>query len=149
MYYPGMSHMFVSTDASTGYDFKGLMTKIDSIPDPVSEENWIGISSKGHETFISPLAITPQDKKRVVAKGTIYRTPSSKTLPMRSWDAPYNERRPNAAMSIESHQLAARIIKAIEKSAAKPGPVNTCLSSIKSKFENYRILSDIHGSGLH
>lgn len=97
----------------------------------------VGMSCKGHDTFISPMSITTQDKKRAVAKGTIYRAPSNKTLPMRSWNAPYNERRPNAVMSIESHQLAARLIKAIEQSSAKPSAVNTRLSSIKSKLEDW------------
>ena len=137
MYYPDNSNMFVSTDASTGYDFIGLMAKIDSIPYPITEENWAGISSEGHDTFLSPLSVTLQDKNRAVAKGTIYRISTSKTLPMRSWDAPYNERRPNAVMSIESHQLAARLIQAIEQSAAKPMAVNTRLSSIKSKLEDW------------
>ena len=137
MYYPGMSNMFVSADASTGYDFKGLMAKIDSIPYLVTEGSWAGRSSKGHDTFFSPLAVTPKDKKRAVAKGTIFRVSSSKTQPMRSWDAPYNERRPNAVMSIESHQLAARVIKAIQQSTAKPTTVNSQLSSIKSKLEDW------------
>ncbi|WP_339674217.1 DUF5623 domain-containing protein [Dasania marina] len=137
MYYPDHSNMFVSTDASTGYDFKGLMAKIDLIPYPVTAENWIGISSKGHDTFFSPLCITPQDKKKAVAKGTIYRESSSKTVPMRSWGAPYNERRPNAVMSTESHQLAARLIKAIELSAAAPTGVYSRLSLIKSKLEDW------------
>lgn len=137
MYYPGESHMFVATDASTGYDFDGLMAKIDNIPHPVTGENWTGISSKGHDTFFSPLCVTPQGKKRAVAKGTIYRVSSNKTVPMRNWDAPYNERRPNAVMSVNSHQLAARLIKAVELSAAKPGSVNARLSSIKSKLEDW------------
>ncbi|MBZ9612708.1 DUF5623 domain-containing protein [Rheinheimera maricola] len=137
MYYPGMSNMFVSTDASTGYDFKGLMSKIDNIPYPITEENWTGMSSKGHETFLSPLCVTPQDKKRAVAKGTIYRESSSKTQPMRRWDAPHNERRPNAVMSVESHQLAARLIKAVQQSAEKPIAVNRRLSSVKSKLEDW------------
>ena len=137
MYYPGMSNMFVSTDASTGYNFKSLMAKIDSIAAPVTEENWTGVSTKGHDIFISPLAVTPQDKKRAIAKGTVYRASSSKTQPMRSWDSPHNERRPNTVMSIESHQLAARLIKAIEQSSAKPWAVNTRLSSIKSKLEDW------------
>jgi hypothetical protein len=137
MYYPGMSNMFVSTDASTGYDFKGLMAKIDKMPHPVTIEDWAGISSEGHDTFFSPLCITSQEKKRAIAKGTIYRTSSSKTMPMRSWDAPDNERRPNAVMSIESHQIAARLIKAIEQSPVKPVSVNTQLRSIKSKLEDW------------
>lgn len=137
MYYPDHSSMFVSTDASTGYDFKGLMAKIDSMPYPVTVENWTGISTKGHDTFFSPLSVTPQDKKRAVAKGTIYRLSSSKTLPMRSWDAPDNQRRPNAVMSVESHLIAARLIKAVEQSSSKPWAVNTRLSSIKSKLEDW------------
>ncbi len=137
MYYPEHSNMFVSTDASTGYDFKGLMAKIDNIPYPVTIESWVGTSTKGHDTFFSPLTVTPQDKKRAVAKGTLYRVSSNKTVPMKSWDAPYNERRPNAVMPIESHQLVARLIKAIEQSAAKPTVVNTRLSSIKSKLEDW------------
>lgn len=137
MYYPGMSNMFVSTDASTGYDFKGLMTKIDKMPHPVTIDDWAGISSEGHDTFFSPLCITSQEKKRAIAKGTIYRTSSSKTMPMRSWDAPDNERRPNAVMSIDSHQIAARLIKAIEQSPVKPVSVNTQLRSIKSKLEDW------------
>jgi len=137
MYYPDNSNMFVSTDASTGYDFIGLMAKIDKISYPITIENWTGISTKGHDVFFSPLSVTPQDKKRAVAKGTIYRTSSNKTQPMRSWDAPYNERRPNAVMSIESHQRAARLIKAAQQSSEKPMAVNNRLSSIKSKLEDW------------
>lgn len=137
MYSPDHSNMFVSTDASTGYNVEGLMAKIDSIPYPVTAENWTGISSKGHDTFFSPLCITPQDKNRAVAKGTIYRWSSSKTVPMRSWDAPYNERRPNAVMSTDSHQLVARLIKAIERSSATPAGVYNRLSPIKSKLEDW------------
>ncbi|MDH5217857.1 MAG: DUF5623 domain-containing protein, partial [Gammaproteobacteria bacterium] len=111
-----------------------------SIPYPVTAENWTGISAKGHDIFFSPLSITPQDKKRAVAKGTIYRLSSSKTLPMRSWDAPYNERRPNAVMSVDSHQLAGKLIKAVQQSAAKPMAVNTRLFSIKHKLENWFFL---------
>jgi hypothetical protein len=137
MYYPDNSNMFVATDASTGYDFKSLMAKIDSMPYPVTEENWSGISSMGHDTFFSPLCVTRQDKNRAVAKGTIYRESSSKTVPMRRWGSSSNERRPNAAMSIEGHQRAARLIKAIEQSATKPVGIYTRLSSIKSELEDW------------
>ncbi|KZW99006.1 hypothetical protein JL49_20130 [Pseudoalteromonas luteoviolacea] len=137
MYYPGYSSMFVATDASTGYDFISLMTKIDNIPPPVTIESWAGISSKGHDTFYSPLSVTHQDKKRAVAKSTIFREPSNKTQPMRSWGSPYNERRPNATMSIESHQRAARLIKAIQHSSAKASGVSKRLSLIKSKLEDW------------
>lgn len=140
MYYPDHSNMFVSTDASTGYDFKALMAKIDDMPYPVTAENWTGTSSKGLNTFFSSLTITPQDKKRAVAKGTLCRVSSNKTVPMRRWDAPYNERRPNAVMSIEHHQLAAKLIKAIQQSSEKPAAVNDRLSLIKSKLEDWFFL---------
>ena len=137
MYYPGMSSLFIATDASTGYDISALMAKIDNIPSPLTKDNWDGTSANGHETFFSPLCITPQDKKRAVAKGTIYRASGSKTRPMVSWGSSHNERRPNAVMPIESHQFVARLIKAIEQSAAKPIDVNRRLSSIKSKLEDW------------
>lgn len=137
MYYPGMSSMFVSTDASAGYDFKGLIAKIDSIPSPVTEENWTGISSQGLDTFFSPLCTSAQDKKRAVAKGTILRASSSKTQPMRRWGTSDNERRPNAIMSIEDHQLAARLIKAIYYSEAGLHAVQARLSPIRSKLEDW------------
>ena len=56
---------------------------------------------------------------------------------MVSWGSSHNERRPNAVMPIESHQFVARLIKAIEQSAAKPIDVNRRLSSIKSKLEDW------------
>lgn len=137
MYFPGMSKLYVATDATTGYDFDGLMSKIDNIPQPLTLENWTGTSAEGHETFYSPLCKTPQDKNRAVAKGTIYRTSSKKTAPMRYWDSVDNQRRPNAKMSVENHQLAARMIRAIEVSVAKPRTVNNRLSSIKSTLEDW------------
>lgn len=137
MYAPGESSMFVATDASTGYDFKGLMAKVDGIVSGVTEETWQGLSSKGFDPFLSPLTVTEYDQKRAVAKGTIYRTSSSKTMPMKTWDDPSNERRPNAVMSVEDHQYAARLIKAVEQSTEKPIAVNARLSTIKSKLEDW------------
>ena len=102
MYYPGMSSLFIATDASTGYDISALMAKIDNIPSPLTKDNWDGTSANGHETFFSPLCITPQDKKRAVAKGTIYRASGSKTRPMVSWGSSHNERRPNAQATQDS-----------------------------------------------
>lgn len=137
MYYPGMSHLFVATDASTGYDFKSLMDKIDSIPSPITTEDWNGTSVSGHEPFFSPLCVTQNDKKRALAKGTVYRTSGSKTLPMTTWGSPYNERRPNATMSIGNHQLAARLILAIQQSTKNTYAVDQRLLWIKNKLENW------------
>lgn len=137
MYYPGMSHLFVATDASTGYDFKGLIDKIDSIQSPITPENWIGTSINGHEAFFSPLCVTQNDKKRAFPKGAIYRTPSSKTLPMRLWGDPDNERRPNATMSIENHQAAAKLILAIQQSSLCTYAINKRLRWVTNKLENW------------
>jgi len=140
MYVPGESSMFICTDASGDFDIKSLIEKIDKLPSPMTIEHWNGHSMEGHDTFISPLASTNHDKKRAVAKGTIYRGPSNKTIPMGKWGSASNERRPNAVMSVESHQLAARLIKAVENSTAKPSSVNGRLSSIKSKLEDWLFL---------
>lgn len=137
MYYPYNSNLFVATDATTGYDFKNLMDKIDNIPAPLTSQNWTGISSEGHETFYSPLCVTPQDKRRAAAKGTLIRSPSSKTVPLRSWDSPNNWRRPNAVMPVESHLNAAKMILAIQQSEAMPSGVYNRLSSIKSELEDW------------
>ena len=137
MYSPSYSNMFIATDASSDYDFNGLIEKIDKLPYPITFESWSGKSSSGYDTFVSPLAVTKHDKKRAIAKGTIFREPSSKTIPMRSWNAPHNERRPNAAMPIESHLHAAKLIKTIQGSKITPWNVNSRLSSIKSKLEDW------------
>lgn len=98
MYFPGMTGMFLATEASRGYDFAELMSKVDSIPAPITVDQWIGISSKGHEPFLSPGCVTKQDKKRAIPKGTILREAGLKTLPMQRWNCPQNERRPNSVM---------------------------------------------------
>jgi hypothetical protein len=137
MHYPGMTHLFVATDASSEFDFQSLMNNIDSIPNPLTIENWSGESLNGHDAFYSPLCLTENDKKRAVAEGTKYRTASKKTLPMRTWGAPFNERRPNAVMPVKSHQLAAKLLNALQQSSAKPNAVNTRLSSIKNDLNDW------------
>lgn len=137
IYYPGMSCLFVATDATTDFDFVGLMNKINSIPDPITIKTWDGESFNGHDTFYSPLCVTEQDKKRAVAKGTIYRTSSKKTIPISTWGTPDNERRPNAAMPIKAHQRAAKLINAVLHSNAKPYDVNMRLEFIRNKLENW------------
>lgn len=137
MYYPGMSHLFVATDASKGYDFNGLMDKIDSILAPQTTENWSGTSTNGHDPFFSPLCITQNDRKRAVPKAAVYRTSSSKTLPMRLWGSPFNERRPNSTMSVKNHQYAAKIMIAIQESTVTPHSVDRRLVEVKHRLENW------------
>lgn len=137
IYAPGRTCMYLATDASTGFDFSGLMSKIDNMPVALTAELWGGKSELGHEPFYSPLCTSSQDKKRAVPKGSIYRADGGKTLPMQRWNSPQNERRPNGVMSVNKHQLAARLIKAIECSSEKPFSVNNRLSAIKSDLENW------------
>lgn len=137
IYAPGRTCMYLATDAGTGFDFSGLMSKIDNMPDAMTAELWSGKSEVGHEPFYSPLCTSSQDKKRAVPKGSIYRIDGGKTLPMYRWNSPQNERRPNGVMSVDNHLLAARLIKAIESSSKKPFSVNTRLSAIKSELESW------------
>ena len=128
--------LFVATDASTDFNFQELMSRIDSLPEPVTEEKWIGVSVESDETFVSPLAITSQDRKRAKAKGTIWRVPTDKTVPMSHFSV-IDDRRPKAVMQIPSHELLARQIKAILQSKHKPWTVNTRLNTIRSELENW------------
>lgn len=137
IYFPGESHLFVFADASTGYDFEKLINKINSLSYCETAENWNGMSEKGHAPFISPKSLTPQEKKNAVSRGTILRVSSNKTIPVRSWNSPYNERRPNSSMTIEQHLLVARMIKALQSSSQIALQINNLLSSVKSKLEDW------------
>ena len=136
MYYPHDCSLFVATDASTKYDFQNLMSKIDALPEPITEDVWDGVSVKGHDTFVSPQAKSSKDKRRAKAKGTVWRLSSKKTVPMQL-QSPFNDRRPNAIMPIAAHQNVARMIKAVLQSGQKQWAVNTRLSSIRSKLEDW------------
>ncbi|UTW60236.1 DUF5623 domain-containing protein [Kordiimonas sp. SCSIO 12603] len=136
MYYPHECELFVVADASSDYDFQGLMSKIDAIDEPITEETWNGTSADDHEVFLSPLAKSPQDKRRAQAKGTIYRVSTKKTIPMRLQSS-YNDRRPNAAMPIPKHLEAARIIKAIQQAPERPWSVYGRMNKLKSILEDW------------
>jgi len=136
MYFPYNCSMFVATDASTGYDFAALMRKIDSMPDPTTEDDWDGESATNHDVFFSPLALTPQDKRRAKAKGAIYRFASKTTIPFSQYSR-YNERKPNAVMPIPSHHKIGRMIKAILQSQHKPWSVNDRMSSLRSELDDW------------
>ncbi|WP_421782051.1 DUF5623 domain-containing protein [Kiloniella litopenaei] len=137
MYYPYNCSLFAATDASTSYNFADLMAKIDAIPFPITEDDeWKGISVKGNDTFISPQANSPQDKRRAKSKGTIWRLSSKKTAPILP-QSPFNKRRPNAIMPVTTHKRVARIIKAIIQSDQKPWEVNWKLEKVRSKLEDW------------
>lgn len=136
MYFPYHCSMFVATDASTGYDFDGLMRKIDSIPAPVTDEDWPGTSVYDHETFLSPLAITANDKRRAKAKGGIYRFSSKTTVPLDHY-SPNNKRKPNAVMPIPSHQKVGRMLKAILHSPNVRWSVRSRMNNLRSELEDW------------
>jgi hypothetical protein len=104
MYLPYRCAFFVASGASGTSDFEALMQKIDAIPAPVTAENWKGASAGDHTVFTSPLAISPEDKRRAKAKGTIVPRPSERTTPyLRSFIG--QARKPSGAMGIVSHHV--------------------------------------------
>lgn len=58
MYYPHQCGLYVATDGRQGFDFDALMAKIDAIPAPAAEGDWIGESVLNHDVFVSPAART-------------------------------------------------------------------------------------------
>lgn len=134
IYMPGSCSFFVATNAANAYDFQSLMGKINALP-AITDE-WTGISVDGHETFISPCAVTPQDRRRARSKGTILPLSSRHTLPYSGiWGD--RRRRPNGAMPVAGHQQAGRMIKAVLGSDQKPWAVNTRMNSVRSTLEDW------------
>lgn len=135
IYYPYSCSFFVATNASNGYDFVGLMKKIDSLDAPLLQEDWNGMSVPSHEVFASPMAKTPQDVRRARCKGTIIREASRTTTPYSAYG---NQRRkPKAKMPIPSHIEAGRIIKSVLASPQKPFSVNRRMDSVRSTLEDW------------
>lgn len=136
MYYPHHCSLFVATDASHGYDFEALVSKIDSLPDPVTEDSWDGFSVRSHEVFVSPKAKTPQDIRRAKAKGTIYRTSSRSTVPMRL-QAARDKRKPNGVMPHSVHQEVGRKLVALLESPGF-GPFSwSTINPLRSELEDW------------
>lgn len=144
IYYPGACGFYIASPAGQGYDFDRLIRVINAIPEPVLADNWPGISAANHEVFVSPMAATPQDRRRAQAKGTIMRLPSKTTLPYSSGSM---NRRPNGSMPVDGHVEAGRMIKAILQSRFKPWAVNKRMDSIRSTLEDWLGL-EIHPDRL-
>jgi len=123
MYFPYRCALFVATPQVGPFDFRKLMDTIDALAEPISAENWQGLSTPNHDTFLSPLAHTPQDKRRAKAKGTIVPRSSRKTVPYNR-DMLGQARKPNGEMTIEEHQQAGRMIRAVLQSNFKPRSIN-------------------------
>lgn len=140
MYYPYSCNLFVATDANNGYNFDGLMNKIDAIPVPIIATDWQGDSLPSHETFFSPDAKTSQDKRRAKSKATIYSFPSKKTMPYKPYSldpSGLRMRKPRGKMPLETHIKTGRIIKAILQSNEKPFDVNWELNRVRSTLEDW------------
>jgi hypothetical protein len=136
MYNPPHCSLFVATSAASGFDFDALMAKIDALPEPAIPEIWSGGSVDNHETFVSPKARTPQDRRRAKAKGTVQAVPSPSTIPCgRFWGQAL--RRPNGVMPISEHLEAGRMIKAVLGSGHKPWSVNRRMDSVRNRLEDW------------
>ena len=138
MYLPYLADFYVATDASRGYDFEVLMTKINAIPAPIVEENWAGDSVPSLDVFVSPAAKTPQDRRRARSKAIVMPRASATTIPYVSmWGN--SRRRPAGAMPVAQHIEAGRIIKAVLHSSVRHN-VYQKMSSLRSTLEDWLAL---------
>jgi len=136
MYYPHQCSMFVATSASSGVNMNVLMDRIAGIPDPVTEEAWVGESEGTHEIFLSPLAKTAQDKRRARPKGLTYPRPSKSTIPYGGMFGGVR-RRPNGKMPIDKHIDVGQMIKAILQSRLINASIERRLDSFRSTIEDW------------
>ncbi|SLK07761.1 DUF5623 domain-containing protein [Novosphingobium mathurense] len=135
IYSPFACALFVAAKADGDLDFAALMARIDGLAPPVTADAWPGISVPGHETFLSPMAITPQDKRRSRAKGTVYQVSSKTTVPSSArWNA---LRKPVGAFGLDTHVEAGRMIKAVLYSASKPYAVNARFETLRCTLESW------------
>lgn len=112
MYSPHACELYIAVDGQSGYDLDALIKTINTMPAPLTPENWNGETSQSWDTFLSPMAKTKQDKRRARCRGTIYPMASATTVPY-SYDVGDSRRRPVGELGIDGHIEAGRIIKAI------------------------------------
>lgn len=136
MYFPHRCDLYVVTDGRTGYDLNALVAKIEALPTPLVEENWTGESSPSWDTFVSPLAKTPQDVRRARCRGTIYPAASTTTIPY-SYNLGSRRRRPAGELGVEGHIEAGRIIKAVICSKQRPYSVYRRMNALRSTLEDW------------
>lgn len=136
MYFPYRCDMYVATDASTGYDAARLVAIINAMPPPLLAEDWTGESIAGWDTFVSPMAKTPQDARRARCRGTIYPTDSAATVPV-SYAMGTRQRRPRGRLGIPGHSAIGASIKALLGSPSCPYPVRQRLNRIRSTLEDW------------
>ncbi len=123
IYYPQRCALFVAADTAAGLDLEVLMRQIDALPEPVTAEGWPGVSVPNHVLFCTPLTLSPQDRRRAKAKGTINSRPSRKTVPLHRFLIGA-ARKPNGKLPLAGHEEAGRMISAVLQSRHKPWAVN-------------------------
>lgn len=136
MYFPYGCDLYVVTDGKTGFDFDGLVAKINAMPAPLLDVDWSGESSSSWDTFVSPMARTVQDKRRAKCRGTIYPVASATTVPC-SYALGSSSRRPAGTMGAAGHILAGHIIKALLGSSVLNYGIYSRLNSLRSTLENW------------
>lgn len=139
MYSPHVCDLYVASDGNSNYDLDALVARINAMPAPLLETDWLGESSPSWDTFVSPMAKTKQDARRARCRGTIYPAPSATTVPY-SYSLGEYRRRPAGRMSVAGHVEAGRIIKAVLHSSQRPYAVYTRMTSLRSTLEDWMAL---------
>lgn len=139
MYSPYSCELHVATDARSGYDFDGLVAKIEAMPAPLLESDWPGESSSSWDTFTSPLAKNAQDVRRARCRGTIHPVPSATTVPY-SYSLGASQRRPACDLGVAGHIEVGRIIKAVLHSKHRSYGAYRRLNSLRSTLEDWMSL---------
>lgn len=139
MYNPYDCDFYVATDGRSGYEFDALVAKINAMPAPLLEKDWPGESSPSWNTFLSPMAKTPQDLRRARCRGTIYPAASATTVPY-SYSLGCSQRRPAGEMGYDNHIDAGRIIRAVLKSYQRLYDISGRMNSLRSTLEGWMSL---------
>lgn len=135
MYNPYNCDLYVATGAAD-FDLKTLIAKIDTMPPPLLAADWTGESETSWETFISPMATTPQDVRRARCRGTVYPTDSATSVPL-NYSLGSTRRRPKGALNLEGHIEAGRMIKAVLWSSQRPYGVYRRMNALRSTLEDW------------
>jgi hypothetical protein len=56
MYKPGSCQLYLASDNKNGFHVRGLCSELDSLPPPITEAVWNGLSASCDPPFISPAA---------------------------------------------------------------------------------------------
>lgn len=139
MYNPYYCDLYVATYGRSGYDLDALVAKINAMPAPPLEKDWNGESFLSWDTFVSPMAKTPQDIRRARCPGTIYPAASATSVPY-SYNPGSQRRRPVGELGVDGHIEAGRMIKAVLWSGQRTYGVYRRMNSLRSTLEDWMSL---------